>query len=50
MINRNLANITIADLANAETKSVEAKVCTAGEHVAKVLAFVEEVIFNSIDF
>lgn len=48
MINRNLANITIADLANAETKSVEAQVCPAGEQVAKVLAFVEEETYNYV--
>lgn len=48
MSNRNLANITIADLENAETKSVEAQVCPAGEHVAKVLAFVEEETYNYV--
>lgn len=48
MSKKNLANITIADLANAETKSVEAQVCPAGEHVAKVLSFVEEETYNYV--
>lgn len=48
MINRNLANITIKDLAGAETKNMEKPILPAGTHVAKVLGFTEEENYNYV--
>lgn len=45
---RNLANITIADLGNAQSKVVERPILPAGMHVAKVLGFVEEENYNYV--
>lgn len=47
-MNRNLSNITIADLGNAQTKNVERPIVPAGMHVAKVLGFVEEENYNYV--
>ena len=47
-MNRNLSNITIADLGNAQTKNVERPIVLAGMHVAKVLGFVEEENYNYV--
>ena len=41
-MNRNLSNITIADLGTAQTKTTEKPIVPAGMHVAKILGFVEE--------
>jgi hypothetical protein len=48
MINRNLANITIKDLAGAETKNLEKPILPAGTHIAKVLGFTEEENYNYV--
>lgn len=48
MINRNLANITINDLAGAETRNTEKPIVPPGVHVAKVLGFVEEENYNYV--
>jgi hypothetical protein len=47
-MNRNLANITIADLGNAQSKVVERPIVPAGIHTAKVLGFVEEENYNYV--
>lgn len=47
-MNRNLANITIADLGNAQSKVVERPIVPAGVHVFKVLGFVEEETYNYV--
>ena len=47
-MNRNLANITIADLGAAQTKNVEKPIVPAGMHTAKVLGFVEEENYNYV--
>ena len=47
-MNRNLANITMADLGNAQTRNVERPIVPAGMHVAKVLGFVEEENYNYV--
>lgn len=48
MINRNLANITINDLAGAETRNMDKPIVPPGIHVAKVLGFVEEENYNYV--
>ena len=45
---RNLANITIADLQGAESKSFEAPILQAGKYTAKVLGFTEEENYNYV--
>lgn len=47
-MNRNLSNITIADLGTAQTREVERPILPAGIHVAKVLGFVEEENYNYV--
>lgn len=47
-MNRNLANITIADLGAAQTRNVEKPIVPAGMHTAKVLGFVEEENYNYV--
>lgn len=47
-MNRNLANITIADLGAAQTKNTERPIVPAGIHTAKVLGFVEEENYNYV--
>lgn len=47
-MNRNLANITIADLGDAQTRNVEKPIVPAGMHTAKVLGFVEEENYNYV--
>lgn len=47
-MNRNLANITIADLGAAQTKNIERPIVPAGIHTAKVLGFVEEENYNYV--
>ena len=47
-MNRNLSNITIADLGTAQTKTTEKPIVPAGMHVAKVLGFVEEENYNYV--
>lgn len=47
-MNRNLANITMADLGSAQTRNVERPIVPAGMHVAKVLGFVEEENYNYV--
>lgn len=46
--NRNLATITIADLAGAQTRTKENPIVPAGIHTAKVLGFVEEETYNYV--
>lgn len=48
MINRNLSNITIADLGGAQSKNTERPIVPAGMHTAKVLGFVEEENYNYV--
>lgn len=49
MMNKNLTNITVADLGQAKKRENNAGgVCPAGKHVAKVLAFVEEENYNYV--
>ena len=48
MTNRNLSNITVADLATAKQQPNTPRVCPEGEHVAKVLGFVEEETYNYV--
>lgn len=47
-MNRNLSNITIADLGTAQTKTVEKPIVPAGIHTFKVLGFVEEETYNYV--
>ena len=47
-MNRNLSNITIADLGNAQSNSIERQILPAGVYTAKVLAFVEEENYNYV--
>lgn len=47
-MNRNLANITIADLGTAQTRNTEKPIVPAGVHVFKVLGFVEEENYNYV--
>mgnify|MGYP003289303374 CR=1 FL=1 len=47
-MNRNLANITIADLGTAQSKTMEKPIVPAGMHTAKVLGFVEEENYNYV--
>jgi hypothetical protein len=47
-MNRNLSNITIADLGAAQTRNVERPVIPAGIHTFKVLGFVEEENYNYV--
>jgi len=47
-MNRNLSNITIADLGTAQTRNVERPIIPAGTHVFKVLGFVEEEAYNYV--
>lgn len=47
-MNRNLANITMADLGSAQTRNTERPIVPAGMHVAKVLGFVEEENYNYV--
>ena len=47
-MNRNLANITIADLGTAQSKNTERPIVPAGMHVAKVLGFTEEENYNYV--
>ena len=47
-MNRNLSNITIADLGAAQTRNVERPIIPAGMHVFKVLGFVEEESYNYV--
>lgn len=47
-MNRNLSNITIADLGSAQTQSLEQPILPAGTYTAKVLAFVEEENYNYV--
>ena len=48
MNNRNLANITIADLGSAQSQSNEKPIVPAGTHTAKVLGFTEEENYNYV--
>lgn len=49
-MNRNLSNITAADLGGAKTKpnTNEFPICPAGTHVAKILAFDEQETYNLV--
>lgn len=47
-MNKNLANITVADLGTAQTQNTERPILPAGEYTAKVLAFVEEENYNYV--
>lgn len=47
-MNRNLSNITIADLGTAQTQTHEQPILEAGTYTAKVLAFVEEENYNYV--
>lgn len=47
-MNRNLSNITIADLDTAQSNVTEQQILPAGKYVAKVLGFTEEENYNYV--